>query len=153
MLHGGGNFGDIYHKHQILRNKIVSTFPSFRIIAFPQTTFFSDIQKLNDVKEAYKNHRNLTLVARGIPSYDFLNLHFGELHQVLLTPDCAFMIGSWSDKRREAGLNVLVHQRIDKEAVDEHLTSKKWDQLKKIKFNSKALTYQNRDWIGWVYII
>jgi pyruvyl transferase EpsO len=92
MLHGGGNFGDIYRKHQMLRNQIATTFGDYKIIAFPQTVHFQDPERLEEAQKAFKQHSALTLVARGTPSFEYLKSNFPS-NQVLLSTDCAFMIG------------------------------------------------------------
>ena len=35
LLHGGGNFGDLYPQHQKIREEIVTNFPNNRIIVLP----------------------------------------------------------------------------------------------------------------------
>lgn len=40
VLHGGGNFGDLYPQHQRLREKLVSEYPHHRIVMLPQTIFY-----------------------------------------------------------------------------------------------------------------
>ena len=40
LLHGGGNFGDLYPQHQKIREEMVANFPNNRIIVLPQTAYF-----------------------------------------------------------------------------------------------------------------
>src|SRR5947199_10736707 len=41
LIHGGGNFGDLYTKHQNFKNTIVKKFPNNKIIILPSTIYFS----------------------------------------------------------------------------------------------------------------
>ena len=46
LLHGGGNFGDLYPQHQNLRETIIRTFPNNRVIVLPQTLFYKNQETL-----------------------------------------------------------------------------------------------------------
>ncbi|VEH66559.1 General stress protein 30 [Rodentibacter pneumotropicus] len=46
LLHGGGNFGDLYPQHQKIREAMIQHFPNNRIIVLPQTLYFKD-QKIS----------------------------------------------------------------------------------------------------------
>ncbi len=51
LLHGGGNFGDLYRPLQIFRLDVIDKFPNNRVIFFPQTVFYADDSLLvNDLK-------------------------------------------------------------------------------------------------------
>ncbi|KAJ3317759.1 hypothetical protein HDU76_001069 [Blyttiomyces sp. JEL0837] len=153
LFHGGGNFGDLYTHHQDLRSEVTRKFPHVRIVGFPQTLHFSTHRYLNKVTKAYSSHPNLTLVARDLSSFGILRKHFKEKHRVELAPDCAFMIGSRKEKRisgrwAKSGLfapvDVLVHQRTDKEGKAEHRNAETWSSIG----DDNAL-FRVDDWIGW----
>ena len=42
VFHGGGNFGDLYGKHQQLRLAALRDFPGMDILWFPQTVYYDD---------------------------------------------------------------------------------------------------------------
>ena len=46
LLHGGGNFGDLYPQHQNLRETIIRMFPNNRVIVLPQTLFYKSQETL-----------------------------------------------------------------------------------------------------------
>ena len=46
LLHGGGNFGDLYPQHQKIREMVVQTFPNNRVIVLPQTLFYKSQETL-----------------------------------------------------------------------------------------------------------
>lgn len=91
LLHGGGNFGDIWHQHQEFRLKVIQEYPDNRIIILPQTVYYKsetvfveDIRKMN-------LHRKLIICARDSYSAELLrkNCYNGQL---LTLPDMAFCI-------------------------------------------------------------
>ncbi|MDO6454344.1 polysaccharide pyruvyl transferase family protein [Neptunomonas phycophila] len=47
VLHGGGNFGDIYEHHRKLRNSIFDNFTNENIVLLPQTSFYQNQHNLD----------------------------------------------------------------------------------------------------------
>lgn len=70
ICHGGGNFGDLYHIHQKLRENIVNSFPHNRVIILPQTAFFKDPKKEEASKKIFKAHNNVIMFARDKATYN-----------------------------------------------------------------------------------
>jgi len=95
LLHGGGNFGDLWTSHQILRNRIVTEMPDRKIRHFPQTFEF-DLDNpsglLKTTIEVYNKHKDIEMVARDTESYEAMKAGFPGI-EVRLTPDAAFFIG------------------------------------------------------------
>ncbi len=48
LFHGGGNFGDLYRSHQKSRLGVIEKFCNHKIIIFPQTVYYRNIQNLID---------------------------------------------------------------------------------------------------------
>src|SRR5690606_6141637 len=46
LLHGGGNFGDLWYKHQQFRLDILAQYKDHRIILLPQTVYYQDKEQL-----------------------------------------------------------------------------------------------------------
>lgn len=91
LLHGGGNFGDIWPVHQEFRKRVIEDYPNNNIIVLPQTVYYSDINKVNKDSMLMSKHKNLTICARDNRSYSFLTTHFKE-NRIVLVPDMAFYI-------------------------------------------------------------
>ncbi len=87
ILHGGGNFGDLYPGANEFRNNIVCTFPNNKIIIFPQTITYRDEQQADNDAQIFANHKNLHICARDQQSYDFLQRKFRN--HIYLLPDTA----------------------------------------------------------------
>lgn len=73
ICQGGGNFGDLYHTHQNIREDIVSNFPNNTIIIMPQTAHFSSEEALHRTIELFKKHKSLVMYARDINTYNLFS--------------------------------------------------------------------------------
>jgi exopolysaccharide biosynthesis predicted pyruvyltransferase EpsI len=115
LLQGGGNFGDLYYKHQQFREYIVEQFPSNKIIILPVTIHFSSMQKLIQSFAILRGHPNLIICGRDQKSYDLLQKYFYASHCVLL-PDTANAITNMRKyaSNNQSG-NVLFLSRTDTE--------------------------------------
>lgn len=113
LLHGGGNFGDLYRLHSEFRKKIIELYPENKVIILPQTVFYEDIELLAGDAEFYANHPNVTICAREQYSFDFLSKHFKN--QILLLPDMAFFINTKRYNVSKEENRVLYLKRTDKE--------------------------------------
>lgn len=87
LLHGGGNFGDLYPHHQILREEVVRRFPNNRIVYMPQTVHFKEQQALKRSAEIISRHKKLTIFCRDTRSQKILSENFCK--NVVLCPDMA----------------------------------------------------------------
>ena len=91
LLLGGGNFGDIYRKHQEFRLEVMRLYPENPVIVLPQTIHYdSDIIFAEDVKKMNR-HQHLTICARDNLSAELLKQKNFTGH-ILTLPDMAFCI-------------------------------------------------------------
>ena len=90
LLHGGGNFGDLYRLHSEFRKKVIKLYPNNKVVILPQTVYYEDMTLLKYDVEFYRAFPNVTICAREQYSFDFFNKHFKN--QILLLPDMAFFI-------------------------------------------------------------
>ncbi len=105
ILHGGGNFGDIYLSHQVLRRKVVEHYPDNRIVIFPQTMFFGDQAELRRTADVFSGHRDLHFLARDQKTYDIFRREF--TNTVEMCPDMAhFLWRSFPTKSYGAGAGI-----------------------------------------------
>lgn len=114
FLHGGGNFGDIWSHHHILREKVVEQFPDRTIVQLPQSVQFSDVAKRDETAAWIAAHPNFTLFVRDHPSLELAERHFDC--PVRLAPDSAFMIGAL-ERIGPIELDLLLLIRTDKESA------------------------------------
>ena len=92
LLQGGGNFGDVWRSTQEFRLQVCQKYPNNKIIIFPQTVFYENLELLDADARAMSQHRNLTICGRDEVSYKILKQHFKN--EILLVPDMAFCISS-----------------------------------------------------------
>lgn len=116
LLHGGGNFGDLWPEHQLFRMDIIQKYPKHRIIILPQTFYYSDELLMKKDAEIMAKHPDLHICARDHKSLALLQEHFGE-NNILLVPDMAFCIPQKTvDKYRvKEEDKTLILKRADKE--------------------------------------
>lgn len=116
VLHGGGNFGDLYPVLQKHRELIISDFPLNKMILLPQTAHFSTDFARRASAVQFRWHRDLTLFVRDEASYRELHEVFSE--KVCLMPDMAHQL--WDDNYvppRGVSQRTLHLMRQDIEAV------------------------------------
>ena len=118
IMQGGGNFGDLWRKHQDLRQTVVEAYPDNKIIILPQTIFYKDKKWFEKDATALNKHKNLHICARDTKSLEILesavtcNLH--------LVPDMAFYISEKLLKRHSLKENgrALFLKRDDAELCE-----------------------------------
>lgn len=115
LLHGGGNFGDLYRQHSEFRKKIIELYPENKVIVLPQTIYYEDMNLLADDADFYSSHSNVTICAREQYSYDFISEYFRN--RVLLVPDMAFFLDLSKYKIPADEGRVLYLKRTDKELI------------------------------------
>jgi exopolysaccharide biosynthesis predicted pyruvyltransferase EpsI len=114
FLHGGGNFGDIWPKHQRFRESVIKLFPDRRIIQLPQTIHFTNPALIDRTARIIKRHANFVLFVRDKRSYDKARSAFEC--PVHLSPDMAFCLGT-IPRTLPTTRNLLLLLRTDKEST------------------------------------
>ena len=129
LMQGGGNFGDLWRRHQDLRQRVVEAYPDNKIIILPQTIFYKDKKWFEKDATALNKHKNLHICARDTKSLEILESAVtGNLH---LVPDMAFYISERLLKRESVKENgrTLFLKRNDTEFCEydfnAHITEEK----------------------------
>lgn len=90
LICGGGNFGDVWPRHQELRRRLLKKYPHCRFVHLPQTMRYSDEETLKrDIELFTEEKERNVIMLRDQKSYDFAKLHFSE-NTLMLVPDMAF---------------------------------------------------------------
>jgi exopolysaccharide biosynthesis predicted pyruvyltransferase EpsI len=113
LLHGGGNFGDLYSHHQKFRERIAELFPDCRIIQLPQSIHFSDDSKIKDWCSNISRHRNFHMLVRDRPSLEIAQKHLPN--PVHLCPDMALMLDIPPLSSHLKSASILILSRTDQE--------------------------------------
>lgn len=115
LLHGGGNFGDLWKDHQNFREKIIKHFPDNRIVQLPQSIHFDNFDNLIQAQEIFAGHQNLHLVVRDRPSYELAQKSFAN--PVHLCPDMAMMLDVRRLTSAPKSTDIVVLSRTDLERL------------------------------------
>ena len=111
LLHGGGNFGDVWEFYQDFRLEVIKKYPNNPILIFPQSVQYKGREKMLKEAEVFSAHENLTICARDAFSYELLKEHFDNT--VLLVPDMAFC-SDFARLKSKTGKTLLL-KRKDRE--------------------------------------
>lgn len=119
LLHGGGNFGDLYSCFNDFRKFVIRTCPKQNIIILPQTVYYLDEKHLFEDSSFYEHYPNVTICARDKVSYTLLQRYFSH-NKIILVPDMAFcMRGIINNADYKCGESrTLYLRRTDNEYVD-----------------------------------
>jgi pyruvyl transferase EpsO len=94
LMHGGGNFGDLYTLYNEFRLRVLADFPANPVIVLPQQATFLDHAYLNRVRRVLAPRTGpLTLVARDATTQRLFERFFSDLAEIRLAPDMAFALG------------------------------------------------------------
>ena len=114
FINGGGNFGDVWRRHQRLREAVVRDFPDRAIVQLPQTVHFERPENLAAARQRFDSHVNFTLLVRDHVS---LQLVHNEFHvRTALCPDMAFYLGR-IEREWRADVDILWLRREDRESA------------------------------------
>lgn len=88
LLHGGGNFGTVWPKHQHFRHEILERYPDRQVVQLPQSIHFSDDATREATARAIGAHKNFTLLVRDLPSFELAQKQFDCT--TVMCPDAAY---------------------------------------------------------------
>ena len=126
LFSGGGNFGDLWEKHQTFRHCVMEDFPNNPIVQLPQSVWFENEENLERDIQYYKNHRaSVTICIRDQQSYDIIQRNYSSV-QLLLLPDLVLALDIEKVLKRNklekiSGEGTLYFKRNDKEFAGNHL--------------------------------
>lgn len=113
LIHGGGNFGTTWPRHEALRLHLLRQFPGRPIVQLPQSLYYENEAAAGEMAAAIRGHGAFTLLVRDIRSLDFAQSRFDC--DVRLCPDAALYLGRLP--RAPAKADILALLRTDHERV------------------------------------
>lgn len=120
LLHGGGNLGDLYGRHQNLREEVIVHNLDKRIIILPQTIFFSENCNYDKACNAFRKHPDLHICVRDKKSFELAQ---GMSDKVLLLPDMAHQLYPvLNNNNQPIEGSALFLKRSDKESFEDNNT-------------------------------
>jgi len=115
LIHGGGNFGDIWRKHQDFREMILTRFKNRLVVQLPQSLKFQNETGVSLCASVIKEHSDFHLLVRDQPSLGFAQQYFAC--DVQLVPDAAFAIQA-IDRPTLPANKIFMLLRTDSERAD-----------------------------------
>lgn len=64
LFHGGGNFGDLWPGHQILREKVARDLTDYRVVQLPQSIYFEDEARAAGANAVLGRHPDFHVLVR-----------------------------------------------------------------------------------------
>ncbi|GHH76482.1 polysaccharide pyruvyl transferase family protein [Promicromonospora soli] len=64
LIHGGGNFGDLWYGHQLHRERVTRDLPDLPIVQLPQSVYFASQAKAEQANTELGAHPDFTLLVR-----------------------------------------------------------------------------------------
>jgi len=115
LVQGGGNFGDLWQRHQRLREQVLATCRDLPVVQLPQTVWFEQPEALDRARAVIAAHPDVTLLVRDEASLALVREAFGAPAE--LCPDSAALLGTLA-RPEPPHRDVLWLVRTDKEARD-----------------------------------
>ena len=118
LIHGGGNFGDLWPRHQAFREQLLETFPDRPIVQLPQSVHYGDPRVADRTARIISRHGKFRLMVRDQASLEFAAERFDC--SVRLCPDLALCLGL-RERPAPAVVDVLCLLRTDRERAAPHV--------------------------------
>jgi exopolysaccharide biosynthesis predicted pyruvyltransferase EpsI len=117
LLHGGGNFGDLWPGHQNLRERAARELPDYRLVQLPQSIYFRSQERAALANSSLGRHPDFHVLVRDSLSVERMKQQLPDL-TFSYCPDMAL---GWDPSRRRAqprkSTDVVVLARADLEAT------------------------------------
>src|SRR3546814_20488592 len=76
LIHGGGNMGTLWPKHEAFRLHLLRTHRGHPVVQLPQSIHYADPAAAAEMAEAIRNHGQFTLLVRDARSLAFAERPF-----------------------------------------------------------------------------
>jgi pyruvyl transferase EpsO len=135
IVHGGGNFGDLYLKHHRMREAFLLEFSHKKIIFMPQSIHFNDEANIEETRVFFSKLKDVMLYVRDDESYkigkkltDNVELLPDMAHSLHPLIETCEIVNIQSEKKK-----VLNLKRVDCESVEDNRNVAKrsfdWEDL------------------------
>lgn len=121
----GGNFGDLWERHQVFRHRVLTEFPDNPIVQLPQSVWFESEEKMKCDIKCYSEHKGrVTICVRDQNSFDTIKNNYCNVDTILM-PDLAltFDVEKYCKRNnikvKELGNGKLLVKRNDKELIED----------------------------------
>ncbi|MGS0725214.1 polysaccharide pyruvyl transferase family protein [Shewanella sp. 0m-11] len=143
LFQGGGNFGDLYLKHQKLRELIIKNYPNKQIVMLPETIYFKSEEAQERSAKIFRTHKDLTLYVRDNRSFEIAK---SFTNNVELMPDMAHSLHPLVDikevVRTEAPVRRILNLRrkdVESDGGAGSLTKQEFDWINMLTLSDHLL--------------
>ncbi|MBH0080960.1 polysaccharide pyruvyl transferase family protein [Pseudoalteromonas sp. NZS11] len=147
LLHGGGNFGDLYPQHQNLREEIAKKFKNKCIISLPQTIQFNSEEALAKSASLFIEHPDFHMCVRDHKSLD-ISKRF--TNNIMLLPDMAHSLHPLVDPTEVGPSNLFPPKILNLLRVDIESTNAN-QGLNKVSFDWQDIMVKQDYWTLKLY--
>jgi exopolysaccharide biosynthesis predicted pyruvyltransferase EpsI len=137
LIHGGGNFGDIWPEHNRVREQAIAAAHGRPVVQLPVSLHVDRPAGMSGVRNAVDSHGDVTFMWRDSESYD-QGVEFFPASRHLLVPDAAFALQL--ERTTPAVADHVLIRRTDIEAssdlVPARYRSVDWDFPPRFKLSS-----------------
>lgn len=135
LVHGGGNFGTLWPRHQELRERIFERLTDYRVVQLPQTIRYEDDTALRRTARLIAAHPDVHVLVRDVTSLEIARAELGA--KASLCPDAAFLLAGQL-RRDPPVVDCFVLARTDKERAVDGLAR---------AFERSGLSVETADWL------
>jgi len=115
LLHGGGNFGDLWPEFQRFRERVLLDFPGRKVIQLPQSVHFRDRVNAGVTNSALRKHPDFLLLCRDKESFSLAAELLPDVRTERV-PDAAFGWKVPAQQQPQPNRGTLVLLRRDHES-------------------------------------
>lgn len=148
LIHGGGNLGDLWPRHQLFREKIIAYYQRNKIIQLPQSIHFQKAENEAQCRNIFNSHPDLHLLVRDSKSLEQGQALYDGPTQ--LCPDMAFCLRTLPRNKNQVH-SIVGLLRTDHEKITANLPLQNTDQMaifdwlqERYSFVSKITTQVDR---------
>ncbi len=144
LVHGGGFMGTLWKHEEKRLRKVLTFFPSNRVVIFPQTVTFDKIddeekEYFEESKRIYSINKKMTVFVREKKSYEFMKERLPEI-DVKLTPDIVTRLKPASNGKPDRDGIVICFRSDHEKKITEDVKNEVLDIVKE-KYSGEELTF------------
>lgn len=155
---GGGNYGDLWERHQIFRRKVMSDYPNNPVLQLPQSVCFLSAKKQQQDIEFMCSHKGgFTICLRDRKSYDIIRTNYNRV-KAIHVPDLALAFDAKSFCKKhnikliEGNGNLFVRRTdSEKNETDEVLEKIPINRIEGDWPTMEKMSYKYARYLRWMH--
>jgi exopolysaccharide biosynthesis predicted pyruvyltransferase EpsI len=143
LIHGGGNFGDMWRWSTQQYLRLIKNMTEQKIIVLPQTVYYKDLKLASSDAKEFDAHKDFSITVRSEHSEKLAKEYFTKT-RIINSPDAAFFISPIRPVN-EPIYDFFILQRTDYESKFKRDV---WSKAAAKHFNFKY-SYKRDDWFDY----